>query len=405
MRSILGAVSVLALVAACSPKAPEAPVAIAPGAEAYAQLQTRLQDAKPGDVIEIGEGTFDFTNGLSLDVDNVTVKGAGQDKTILSFKGQTGAGEGLLVTSDGVTLTGFTMQDSKGDGIKSKGADNIVYKDLKVEWTGGPKAENGAYGVYPVESKNILIDGVTVSGASDAGIYVGQSDNIIVRNSRAEYNVAGIEIENSSRADVYDNVATHNAGGILVFDLPNLPVMGGNSTRVFRNQIVENDTPNFAPPGNIVANVPTGSGLMLLANKNVHVFENTFDKNQTAHILVLAYSYPYEDEKYNPLPRDFVIRDNTYGEGGNDPQGRFKELVPALGGKLPAIVWDGVTKYGDKTEEVRVVVREKPEVGYINLGLGVTPPDLTKAKPSMDRQPDAQIEEPAAVALPGKEGA
>ncbi|HEY7798548.1 MAG TPA: parallel beta-helix domain-containing protein [Hyphomonadaceae bacterium] len=403
MRSILGAVSVLALVAACSPSGP-----IAPGPDAYTQLQTRLQDAKAGDVIEIGEGTFNFTNGLSLDVDNVTLKGAGQDKTILSFKGQTGAGEGLLVTSDGVTLTGFTMQDSKGDGIKSKGADNIIYRDLKVEWTGGPKAENGAYGVYPVESKNILIERVTVSGASDAGIYVGQSDNIIVRNSRAEYNVAGIEIENSSRADVYDNVATHNAGGILVFDLPDLPVMGGNSTRVFRNQIVENDTPNFAPPGNIVANVPTGSGLMLLANKNVHVFENTFDKNQTAHILVLAYSYPFEDEKYNPLPRDFVIRDNTYGEGGNDPQGRFKELAPALGGKLPAIVWDGVTKYGDKTEEVRVVVREKPEVGYINLGLGVTPPDLTKANPSMDRPADAQIEEPAAVTLPhaetGKEG-
>jgi parallel beta-helix repeat protein len=403
MRSILGAVSVLALVAACSPSGP-----IVPGPDAYTQLQTRLQDAKAGDVIEIGEGTFNFTNGLSLDVDNVTLKGAGQDKTILSFKGQTGAGEGLLVTSDGVTLTGFTMQDSKGDGIKSKGADNIIYRDLKVEWTGGPKAENGAYGVYPVESKNILIERVTVSGASDAGIYVGQSDNIIVRNSRAEYNVAGIEIENSSRADVYDNVATHNAGGILVFDLPDLPVMGGNSTRVFRNQIVENDTPNFAPPGNIVANVPTGSGLMLLANKNVHVFENTFDKNQTAHILVLAYSYPFEDEKYNPLPRDFVIRDNTYGEGGNDPQGRFKELAPALGGKLPAIVWDGVTKYGDKTEEVRVVVREKPEVGYINLGLGVTPPDLTKANPSMDRPADAQIEEPAAVTLPhaetGKEG-
>src|SRR5262245_13710207 len=107
MRSILGAVSVLALVAACGPQTPAAPVAIAPGPDAYTQLQTRLQDAKPGDVIEIGEGTFDFTNGLSLDVANVTVKGAGQDKTILSFKGQTGAGEGLLVTSDGVTLTGF----------------------------------------------------------------------------------------------------------------------------------------------------------------------------------------------------------------------------------------------------------------------------------------------------------
>jgi parallel beta-helix repeat protein len=405
MRAILAAVSVLALAGACQPQAPAAPAAIAPGPTAYADLQKRLIEAKPGDTIQLAAGTFDFTDGLSLDVDNVSVIGAGQGQTILSFKGQTGAGEGLLVTSSGVTLSDFTMQDSKGDGIKSKGADNITYKDLTVEWTGGPLATNGAYGVYPVESKNVLIDGVTVRGASDAGIYVGQSENIIVRNSRAEFNVAGIEIENSTHADVYDNVATKNAGGILVFDLPDLPVMGGHSTRVFRNQIVENDTQNFAPPGNIVANVPTGTGLMLMANKNVHVFENTFDKNKTAHVMVIAYSNEFKDPNYNPLPRDFVIRDNTYGEGGNDPQGRLAPLAPALGGSLPAIVWDGVTKYGDKTEDVRIVVREKPEVGFINLGLGSTPPDLTKAKPSTERLPDAQIEEPAAVAMPGKEGA
>ncbi|MDP3739745.1 MAG: parallel beta-helix domain-containing protein [Hyphomonadaceae bacterium] len=408
MRAILAAVSVLALASACQPQAPAAPAAIAPGPTAYTDLQKRLIEAKPGDKIELAAGTFDFTDGLSLDVDNVSVTGAGQGQTILSFKGQTGAGEGLLVTSNGVTLSDFTMQDSKGDGIKSKGSDGITFKNLTVEWTGGPLATNGAYGVYPVESKNVMIDGVTVRGASDAGIYVGQSENIIVRNSRAEFNVAGIEIENSTHADVYDNVATKNAGGILVFDLPNLPVMGGHSTRVFRNQIVENDTQNFAPPGNIVANVPTGTGLMLMANKNVHVFENTFDKNKTAHVMVIAYSSEYDDPTYNPLPRDFVIRDNTYGEGGNDPQGRLAPLAPALGGSLPAIVWDGVTRYGekgDKTEEVRIVVREKPEVGFINLGLGTTPPDLTKAKPSTERLPDAQIEEPAAVAMPGKEGA
>ncbi|MBK8838865.1 MAG: right-handed parallel beta-helix repeat-containing protein [Hyphomonadaceae bacterium] len=402
MRSMIASVSVLALAAACGPTEPAKPAALAPSATANADLQKLLIEAKPGDTIEIGEGAFDFTEGLSLTVDNVTLKGAGIDKTVISFKGQKGAGEGLLVTSDGVTLTGFTMQDSKGDGIKSKGADDIVYKDLKVEWTGGPLATNGAYGVYPVESTNVLIDGVTVSGASDAGIYVGQSDNIIVRNSRAEYNVAGIEIENSTRADVHDNVATKNAGGILVFDLPDLPKKGGHSTRVFNNQIFENDTPNFAPPGNIVASVPTGTGVLLMANRDVHVFGNTFDKNKTAHVLIVSYSNTFKDPDYNPLPRDFVIRDNTYGEGGNDPQGLFQSLAPALGGKLPAIVWDGVTKYGDKTEDVRIVVREKPEVGFISLGLISTPPDLTKAKPSMDRQPDTQIREPAPVVLPQK---
>jgi parallel beta-helix repeat protein len=400
MRSIFAAVSVLALAAACGPTEPPRPAALAPSATAYADLQKLLIEAKPGDTIEIGEGRFDFTDGLSLTVDGVTIKGAGQDKTFISFKGQTGAGEGLLITSDNVTVTGLTMEDPKGDGIKSKGADNITYKDLKVIWTGGPLTTNGAYGVYPVESKNVLIDGVTVSGASDAGIYVGQSDNIIVRNSRAEYNVAGIEIENSTNADVHDNVATHNAGGILVFDLPDLPKIGGHSTRIFNNQVVANDTPNFAPPGNIVANVPTGAGVMLMANQNVHVFNNTFDKNQTTHVLIYGYSFEFKDARYNPLPRDFVIRDNTYGEGGNNPQGRLAPLAPALGGSLPAIVWDGVTTYNGKTEEVRIAIREKPEVGFINLGLGVTPIDLTKAKPSTTRLPDFEIAEPPAIVLP-----
>ncbi len=405
MRILLAA-SALALAAACSPKPAEPlkPAAIAPSPTAYADLQKRLIEAKPGDVIELAAGTFEFDNGLSLDVDNVSIKGAGQGQTILSFAKQTAAGEGLLVTSNGVKLSDFTMQDSKGDGIKAKGSNGITFKNLTVEWTGGPKAENGAYGVYPVESQNVLIDGVTVRGASDAGIYVGQSDNIIVRNSRAEYNVAGIEIENSTRADVHDNVATHNAGGILVFDLPDLPKIGGHSTRVFNNKIVENDTPNFAPPGNIVANVPTGAGVMLMANKDVHVFNNTFDKNQTTHVLIYAYSFPFTDTRYNPLPRDFVIRDNTYGEGGYNPQGRLAPLAPAIGGKLPAVVWDGVTKYGDKSEDLRIVVREKDDVGFINLGLGSTPIDLAKAKPSTKRLPDAQIEEPPAVVLP-QEGA
>lgn len=400
MRVLVAAVSVLALAAACGPTEPAKPAAIAPGPDAYAELQTRLQDAKPGDVIEIGAGTFDFTEGLSLDVNDVTVRGAGIDQTVLSFKGQKGAGEGLLVTSDGVTLTGFTMQDTKGDGIKSKGADNITYKDLKVEWTGGPKAENGAYGVYPVESENVLVDGVTVSGASDAGIYVGQSNNIIVRNSTAEYNVAGIEIENSTNADVHDNIATHNAGGILVFDLPDLPKIGGHSTRIFNNKVVANDTPNFAPPGNIVANVPTGAGVMLMANQNVHVFNNEFDKNGTTHVLIYSYSFEFTDDRYNPLPRDFVIRDNTYGEGGNDPKGRMAPLAAAVGGKLPAIVWDGINTYGGKTEDVRIAIREKPEVGFLNFGLGVTPIDPSKAKPSTDRLPDAEIAEPAPIVLP-----
>jgi len=387
------------LAAACSP-APVAEGPVKPGPQAYEELQRRLIEASPGAVIELAEGVFEFADGLSLDQDGVTIRGAGQGRTILSFAGQTGAGEGLLITSDNVTISDLTMRDTRGDGVKSKGSDTITFRNLTVEWTRGPHPENGAYGVYPVESKNVLIDTVTVRGASDAGIYVGQSSNIIVRNSLAEFNVAGIEIENSSNADVYDNVATRNAGGILVFDLPDLPVMGGRSTRVFRNRVVDNDTQNFAPPGNIVANVPTGTGVMLMANRDVHVFENTFQGNQTAHVLIVSYSYPFEDPDYNPLPRDFVIRDNSYGDGGANPQGRLAPLAGALGGALPDIVWDGVVGWDGRTEDVRIAVREPDDVGFVNLGLATTPPDLAAAKPSLERPADADIPEPPAVSLP-----
>jgi parallel beta-helix repeat protein len=301
-----------------------------------------------------------------------------------------------------VTLEGFAVEDTKGDGIKSKGADRITYRDLRVEWTRGPDPKNGAYGVYPVESQDVLVERVTVRGASDAGIYVGQSRNIIVRDCVAELNVAGIEIENSSNADVHRNVANRNAGGILVFDLPDLPVKDGRSIRVFDNEITDNDTPNFAPPGNIVASVPSGTGIMVMAASDVHVFRNRLQRNRTAHVLVAAYFMPVKDAAYDPLPSDIVVRDNIYGPGGGDPQGMLQPLGKALGGQLPPIVWDGVDTAGGKTVPATLHVLEPPVVPFISLGLRTTPVDLGAAQPKPVRPVAATAApaEPAAVKLP-----
>lgn len=370
--------------------------------DAREAIQTALIEAKPGDVIQLPEGRFSLDDGLSLDVDNIAVKGAGPDKTILSFKGQSGAGEGLLVTSDRVLLTGFAVEDTKGDGIKAKGSDRLTFDNLRVEWTGGPKPTNGAYGVYPVSSTNVLIQRVTVRGASDAGIYVGQSRNIVVRDSTAEYNVAGIEIENSMNADVHGNVATRNAGGILVFDLPNLPQMGGHSTRIFDNRIVDNSTPNFAPKGNIVASVPTGTGVMIMANRDVQVFDNEFDRNGTAHVMVVAYPQKIEDARYNPLPRNIFVGTNRFGRGGWDPAfPGGKQLAEAAGGSLPPVVWDGAERWTVNGQ----AHGEPVKLGFVggkvfSLGAGEAPVDVTKAKPTVVDVAVKPLSQPAPVVLP-----
>ncbi len=395
----------LALLSACGPTEQE-PTADTNTTEVAAEtvdataLQAMLIEAEEGSVIELPAGTIEMVDGLSLDVAGVTLRGAGEGQTILDFSGQTGAGEGLLITSDDVTVEHFTIRNTTGDGIKSKGADRIIYRDLTVEWTGGPDEANGAYGVYPVESTDILVERVTVRGASDAGIYVGQSDNIIVRDSLAEYNVAGIEIENSTRADVYNNTVTNNTGGILVFDLPDLPKVGGHSTRLFGNQIFENNTRNFAPPGNIVASVPSGTGIIVQANDKVEIFENAFTDNRTAHVLLVAYSPEFSDDRYNPLPRNVLVTQNAYENGGYEPQGDLQMLAMLMGGKLPDIVSDGVDRWQDgEPAELGLVIDEPETVGYVSLGLGEYPVNPANLSPSNDRPAGSVGERLPAVVL------
>jgi parallel beta-helix repeat protein len=253
-----------------------------------------------------------------------------------------------------------------------------------------------------VSSTNVLIDKVTVKGASDAGIYVGQSKNIVVKNSTAQFNVAGIEIENSMNADVHDNLSTHNAGGILVFDLPGLPQMGGHSTRVFANKVLANDTPNFAPKGNIVSNVPTGTGVMVMANRDVHVFGNEIDGNATAAVMLVAYQNDYADLSYDPLPRDIAVHDNHIGRNGFDPQ--FPGggvLAKAMGGSLPPVVWDGVTGFTRKGQTAPEVVRVRITDGPVANLHFAAPGAILTAKPAVTPTiDDGAIAEPAAVVLP-----
>jgi parallel beta-helix repeat protein len=314
-------------------------------------LMEALLDAQPGDVIEIPAGEFLIERGLSLaDVDGVTIRGAGMEETILSFAEQRQGAEGLLVSgSDDFTIENLAIEDTIGDALKITDATNVVIRGVRIEWTNGPSTDNGAYALYPVQSRNVLIEDSVTIGASDAGIYVGQSDNIIVRNNRAEYNVAGIEIENSRNADVYGNVATNNTGGILIFDMPHLP-RPGFGTRVFDNDVFENNTANFAHEGTAVASVPAGTGILINAGDGVEVFDNRFRDNRTAHVIISSFFTSGWDgvelgEDYDPYPEAILIGANSYqGGGGNPDRLELQALRVAMfgpTGRIPPVLWDG----------------------------------------------------------------
>tara|TARA_R110000868_G_scaffold80881_4_gene229318 strand:+ start:4883 stop:6121 length:1239 start_codon:yes stop_codon:yes gene_type:complete len=313
------------------------------------QLIERLIDAQPGDVIEIPEGVFAFDRSLSLTVDGVTLRGQGPDRTILSFQDQVQGAEGLLVTASDFTIENLAIEDTVGDGLKINEGDNIIIRGVRVEWTAGPRTENGAYGIYPVQTTNVLIEDSIAIGASDAGIYVGQSRNVVIRRNRAERNVAGIEVENTIGADVYDNVATENTGGILVFNMPNLP-QPGSQTRVYNNHVFGNNTGNFGHAGTPVASIPAGSGVVVNSNDLVEIFDNDISDNRTANIIISSLhstgysSYSVQDD-FDPYPEGIFIHGNRFTGGGDNPDGLelqgLKLLIAGPLGRMPDVLWDG----------------------------------------------------------------
>lgn len=374
---------VLVLLGACSSDDPcdgvSGPcIGLTSGASAE-EVQTALIEIEPGGTVAFGAGRFSFEVDLSLDVDGVTIRGAGPDATTLSFAGQTTGAQGMLVTGDAFTIEDLGLEDSPGDALKILGADGVTIRRVRVEWTGGPKETNGAYGLYPVQCKNVLIEDSLVVGASDAGIYVGQSERIIVRNNTARQNVAGIEIENSFHADVTGNTATQNTGGILVFNLPDLEVENGAGTRVFGNQIFENNTENFAPPGNIVGTVPAGTGIALLAAHGVEIFDNTIRDHLSINIGIISY-VPIgttDDPTYDLYPTAIHIHGNTLSGTSDRPTGPLGALMIAAIGELvpggpyivPDVAWDGVVDPARANSPAdKICIRDNGDADFINLG-------------------------------------
>lgn len=363
------------------------------------QLQTQFIMAENGTVIELPAGKISLSNTLWMDgKQQITIRGAAGNKTILSFKDQKQGAEGLKVTNaQNILLENFTIEDAKGDLIKTQGVQGIIFRDITAQWTGKPKASNGSYALYPVQCQNVRIERCTAIGASDAGIYVGQSDSVWVSHCLAKNNVAGIEIENTTNAWVWKNHAFDNTGGILVFDLPDLPKKRGGHVRVYDNLVARNNFRNFAPKGNIVGEVPPGTGVMILATNDVEVYNNKIWDNKTASTAIVSYfiaEIPIKDKSYNPYPSNISIYDNLYSNGKRMPTWKNKLgfiFWWKFGKKVPHILYDGIQNPdwlnpdGSVKDAYRICIGQNEHGSFANLRADKL--GLFKGKISRDVRP------------------
>ncbi len=218
--------------------------------ECPARIPGLLDPGDPGRRDRTGRRHVQLRQDLEVSTNNITIRGKGIDKTILSFKNQHMGSKGIEATGDNFVIEDLAVEDTRGNAIKVVGAKNVTFRHVRTSWTGEPKTSNGAYGVYPVSCENVLIDGCIVRGAADAGVYVGQS-----RTNRRQELPSVTRTWPASRSRTRSTptcstiIATNNSGGILVFDLPGLDLHNGGRVRVFHNKVPKNNHAEFRRPG------------------------------------------------------------------------------------------------------------------------------------------------------------
>ncbi|MFQ3230835.1 parallel beta-helix domain-containing protein [Reinekea sp.] len=283
-------------------------------------IQLAVHEAQPGDIIEIQPGVYHET--VFIDKDDITIRGIVKKGEWPVLDGEKVLNDAILYSGNGITIESLKIINYKGNGIMGQAGNNFLIRNNFIH-------DAGVYGIFPQFGQNGLIEHNVLSGIEDAAIYVGMSDNIDVRHNEVYESVAGIEIENSRFALVENNYVHDNAGGILAFALPGLPIKTASDIIIRDNFVVNNNHVNFAPEGSIVATVPTGTGIMLISADNVTIENNIITNNGNAGITILDAKIADigSDPDHDPDPDGIKIYHNLMANNGHSVAGDMKTLM------------------------------------------------------------------------------
>jgi parallel beta-helix repeat protein len=333
-------------------------------------IRAALAGARAGDTIVVHpgvyrEGAADDLNALTITLDGIRLVGRpGPGRpVVLENAGKQGYGiwvspAGSAFPNDtqsdaekppcgydasrlhGFTIEGFTLRNFRVHGLHLACVDGFRIANNVAE-------DNHVYGLFPVLSRRGIMTSNVVRGSDkDAGIYVGQSDRVLIAGNRAENNLLGLEVENSRDCAVMGNELKGNTLGIIVDLNFDKVLLTAERTLVAFNSVHDNNRTNTAEPGDIIAVLPPGIGILVSSADATTVTLNDVQSNNFAGIAVVSICLGLALQGQppelcgalgiEPNPDDNRIMLNRVVGNGTVPTG-----FPPLDALLGDLIWDG----------------------------------------------------------------
>ena len=198
----------------------------------------------------------------------------------------------------GFQLSGFTVRGFAGFGVYLACVDKFRLERNETH-------ANLTYAMFPVRSSQGRITRNKASGTlSDACLYTGQDEKILVDHNEATDCEIGLQIENCQHVRMTHNRAVGNTAGMIVDVIDGRQAKIASDNQVTHNEFRDNNRTNTAPPEAETSMILPGIGLVLDGADRTLVSGNVFAANDLAGITLVNFCLGDPEACMHPLDID-----------------------------------------------------------------------------------------------------